>query len=95
MDHANPNRRLDIQVNGYFITNSGEGIRQASLAGLGISNHSLWHVKNDLDSGKLVHVLPDFMVEPTAIYAVIPDKKLISDKVNVFIEYLQDYFKQF
>ncbi|MFW1745067.1 LysR family transcriptional regulator [Acinetobacter guillouiae] len=95
VDHANPNRRLDTQVSGYFITNSGEGIRQASLAGLGISNHSLWHVKNDLDSGKLVHVLPDFRVEPTVIYAVIPDKKLISDKVKVFIEYLQDYFKQF
>lgn len=95
LDHAKSNQRLNIHVNGYFISNSGEGIRQASLAGLGISNHSLWHVKNDLDSGKLVHVLPNFMVEPTAIYAVIPDKKLISDKVKVFIEYLQDYFKEF
>ena len=89
------NESLNIHVNGYFITNSGEGIRQASLAGLGISNHSLWHVKDDLYSGKLVQVLPDFTVEPTAIYAVIPNKKLISYKVKVFIEYLQDYFKEF
>jgi len=95
LDQGKSNESLNIYVNGYFITNSGEGIRQASLAGLGISNHSLWHVKDDLYSGKLVQILPDFTVEPTAIYAVIPNKKLISYKVKVFIEYLQDYFKEF
>ncbi|WP_296281550.1 LysR family transcriptional regulator [uncultured Acinetobacter sp.] len=95
LDQGKSNESLNIHVNGYFITNSGEGIRQASLAGLGISNHSFWHVKEDLNSGKLVQVLPDFTVEPTAIYAVIPNKKLISYKVKVFIEYLQDYFKEF
>lgn len=95
LDQGKSNESLNIHVNGYFITNSGEGIRQASLAGLGISNHSLWHVKDDLYSGKLVQVLPDFTVGPTAIYAVIPNKKLISYKVKVFIEYLQDYFKEF
>lgn len=95
LDQGKSKESLNIHVNGYFITNSGEGIRQASLAGLGISNHSFWHVKEDLYSGKLVQVLPDFTVEPTAIYAVIPNKKLISYKVKVFIEYLQDYFKEF
>ncbi|WOE42949.1 LysR family transcriptional regulator [Acinetobacter chinensis] len=92
VDQAGQN--TDIELEGNFITNSGEGIRQASLAGLGISNHSLWHVQQDLKDGKLVQVLPDFTVEPTAVYAVTPDKKFVSSKVKVLIEFLQHHFQQ-
>ena len=77
-----------VKVSGQFISNSGEGIRQASLAGLGISNHSYWHVREDIETGRLVEILKDYTVEPTQIYAVIPDRKLIPQKVKVFIEYL-------
>ncbi len=82
-----------IGVSGHFVTNSGEGIRQAALAGLGISNHSLWHVQEDLDCGRLIQVLPDFTVETTAIYAIIPDKKLVPKKVSVLIDCLKQHFQ--
>ncbi|WP_096911315.1 MULTISPECIES: LysR family transcriptional regulator [Acinetobacter] len=83
-----------VHVEGYFATNSGEGVRQAALAGLGISNHSIWHVVDDLASGKLVQVLPDYCVETTAIYAVFPHRELIAPKVQRFVDYLVDYFQQ-
>ncbi len=44
---------------------------------------------------RLIHVLPEFTVEPTAIYAVVPDRKLMPNKVKVLIEYLQEHFKNF
>ncbi|CAM4419810.1 hypothetical protein F901_01596 [Acinetobacter dispersus] len=83
-----------VHVEGYFATNSGEGVRQAALAGLGISNHSIWHVAEDLASGRLVQVLPDYPVEATAIYAVFPHRELIAPKVQRFLDYLVDYFEQ-
>ncbi|ENX64678.1 MULTISPECIES: LysR family transcriptional regulator [Acinetobacter] len=83
-----------VHVEGYFATNSGEGVRQAALAGLGISNHSIWHVAEDLASGRLVQVLPDYPVETTAIYAVFPHRELIAPKVQRFLDYLIDYFEQ-
>ncbi|EPG35936.1 LysR family transcriptional regulator [Acinetobacter colistiniresistens] len=83
-----------VHVEGYFATNSGEGVRQAALAGLGISNHSIWHVSEDLASGRLVQVLPDYPVETTAIYAVFPHRELIAPKVQRFLDYLVDYFQQ-
>lgn len=83
-----------LNVSGYFISNSGEGIRQASLSGLGISNHSIWHVADDLKSGKLVQILPDHQVEPTTIYAVFPHRKFIPPKTHLFLEYLLGYFQQ-
>ncbi|WP_202623374.1 substrate binding domain-containing protein, partial [Alkalibacterium sp. MB6] len=66
-----------IRVEGYFSSNSGEAIRQAALQGLGISNHSLWHVAEDLNTGKLLQVLPDYPVQATAIYAVFPHRDLV------------------
>lgn len=81
-----------IRVEGYFSTNSGEAVRQAALHGLGISNHSFWHVAEDLDTGKLVQVLPDYPVEATAIYAVFPHRELLPPKVQCFLDYLSDYF---
>ncbi|ENW94700.1 MULTISPECIES: LysR family transcriptional regulator [Acinetobacter] len=83
-----------VHVEGYFATNSGEGVRQAALAGLGISNHSIWHVAEDLASGRLVQVLPDYPVEATAIYAVFPHRELMAPKVQRFLDYLVDYFQQ-
>jgi len=83
-----------VHVEGYFATNSGEGVRQAALAGLGISNHSIWHVAEDLASGRLVQVLPGYPVETTAIYAVFPHRELIAPKVQRFLDYLVDYFQQ-
>lgn len=88
------NQRQEVRVNGQFITNSGEGIRQAALSGLGISNHSLWHVKADIASGKLVHVLKEHVVEPSQIYAVVSNRKLMPPKVKLFIDFLVDYFKK-
>ncbi|ENX44623.1 LysR family transcriptional regulator [Acinetobacter sp. NIPH 2100] len=83
-----------IHVEGYFATNSGEGVRQAALAGLGISNHSIWHVADDLATGKLVQILSDYPVAATAIYAVFPHRELIAPKVQRFLDYLVNHFQQ-
>ncbi|ENV32815.1 LysR family transcriptional regulator [Acinetobacter gerneri] len=84
---------LSVAIEGYFISNSGEAIRQASLKGLGISNHSIWHVEQDLKTGKLIQVLEDFPIQSTAIYAVIADRNYVPAKVRMFLEYLENYFK--
>ena len=84
---------LSVAIEGYFISNSGEAIRQASLKGLGISNHSIWHVEQDLKTGKLIQVLEDFPIQSTAIYAVIADRNYVPAKVRIFLEYLENYFK--
>lgn len=83
-----------IKVNGQFICNSGEAIRQAALASLGISNHSLWHVQHDLKNGHLEQVLPNFEVDASQIYALTPNRKLVPPKVQTFIVFLKEHFKR-
>ena len=84
---------IQIPVSGHYQINSGEGVRQAALAGLGISNHSVWHVDDDLQSGRLIQILPNLQVQSTAIYAVIPHRNFVPAKVQALIQHLEQYFQ--
>lgn len=46
-----------------------------------------------LKSGKLISILEDYLPEPTALYAVYPHRKLVSNKLRVFIDFLKTYFE--
>lgn len=84
---------IDVHLHAYFTTNSGEAIRQAALQGLGISNHSRWHVAEDLEQGHLIEVLPEYQIESTTIYAVFPNRQFRQPKTELFLSYLQNYFE--
>lgn len=81
-----------IRVRGRLESNMGEAIRDAALAGLGISLHSAWHVCDDLRHGKLKVVLPEYAIPETAIYAVMPPRRLTLPRVGAFIEFLLEQF---
>jgi molybdate transport repressor ModE-like protein len=81
-----------IRVRGRLESNMGEVIRDAALAGLGISLHSIWHVCEDLRAGRLQVVLPEYQLPESAIYAVMPPRRLMLPRVRVFIEFLAEHF---
>ena len=81
-----------VSVQGYFVSNSGEAIRQVCLHDMGIGNFSLWHVAEDLAQGRLQAVLTDHTVEPSTIYLLYPARKLLPLKVQFLSEFLQEHF---
>ncbi len=81
-----------VRVRGRLESNMGEAIRDAALAGLGISLHSAWHVCDDLRTGKLKIVLPEYSLPESAIYAVMPPRRLMLPRVRVFIDFLVEHF---
>ena len=85
-------RTVTARVNSHLESNLGDSLRDAALAGLGIALHSTWHVCDDLRTGRLEVVLPDYPVPDTAIYAVMPQRRLVPPRVRVFTEFLVDYF---
>jgi DNA-binding transcriptional LysR family regulator len=70
----------------------GEVIRDAALAGMGIALHSTWHVCEDLRSGRLQQVLPRYHLPDSAIYAVMPQRRLVLPRVRAFVDFLVDRF---
>ncbi len=85
-------KELRVRVRGPLETNLGEAARDAALAGLGISLHSTWHVCDDLRSGRLRVVLPDYPPVASGIYAVMPQRHLVPSRVRAFVDFLAARF---
>lgn len=78
------------RVSGNLITNSGEMLRLAALEGVGISLAAGFLVAGDLESGRLVRLLPDYRPVELAVNAVYPHRHHLSAKVRRFIDLLVD-----
>jgi DNA-binding transcriptional LysR family regulator len=83
--------RVDsVRVSGNFVSNHGEAVRQAALAGIGIMMTARWLVEDDLRAGRLVEILPEYAPANRAIYAVLPRQGALSPKVRAFIDFLKE-----
>ncbi|WP_170479318.1 LysR family transcriptional regulator [Ruegeria arenilitoris] len=72
-----------------LILDDGRSHKLATLAGAGISANSLWSVHNELSSGVLVRVLPDYKIaEETVLWLIYPQSNVLSAKVRVFMDFL-------
>lgn len=80
-----------LEGNCPLIMDDGNSHRLATIAGAGISANSIWSVHQDLASGRLVRVLPDFaFAEDTALWLLYPLANVLSAKVRVFMDFLLD-----
>jgi DNA-binding transcriptional LysR family regulator len=84
-----------VKVESALRTNSSEVIREAVLAGIGIALRSTWDVGPEIDSGKLVIVLPEWQASNrVAVHAVYPSRRHLAHKVRVFMDFLGERFGQ-
>lgn len=84
------NRYETVKVKGAMSSNNGEAIFKWGLDGFGIMLRSLWKVKDALDSGTLVRVLPNYQQE-AHVWAVYSTRLSTSAKLRVCVEFLADY----
>jgi DNA-binding transcriptional LysR family regulator len=81
-----------VRINGRLESTLGELLRDSALAGLGIAQHSTWHVCDDLRAGRLKVVLPEYSIAETGIYAVMPQRRLVPLRVRAFADFLAEQF---
>lgn len=74
---------------GQLIIDDGQSQVSATLAGAGISLNSLWSVYDQLKSGHLKRILPDYeAAEDNVLWLIYPKSNVVSPKVRVFIDFL-------
>ena len=59
-----------VRISGNLVTNSGETLRTAALQGVGISLAAGFLIGADLQSSRLVRLLPDYQPVELAVNAV-------------------------
>ncbi|MCP1846205.1 MULTISPECIES: LysR family transcriptional regulator [unclassified Bradyrhizobium] len=77
-----------VRVSGNLISNSGETLKLAALAGVGVFLAAGFLVRDELESGQLVRLLPEYRPVELTMNAVYPHRHHLSAKVRTFIDLL-------
>jgi LysR family transcriptional activator of dmlA len=88
-----PGGEENLKVTGALSSNHGEIVHQWCLEGMGIALRSLWDVEENIASGRLVQILPQY-TQPANVWAVYVSRLATSAKIRVTVEFLRNYFQQ-
>ncbi|MBN6150726.1 LysR family transcriptional regulator [Xanthomonas sp. AmX2] len=83
-----PEGEARVRVRGGLRANSGDVLREAAIAGMGIVLQPDFMAQEALEDGRLVRVLPDYQLGPIGVYAVYASRSHLAPKVRSFIDYL-------
>jgi len=75
-----------------FKANNSIALKQAALSDLGIVLIPKVLVKSELETGKLIKLLPDWKADPHSLNAIYPYHREMSRKLRTFIDFLVSYF---
>jgi DNA-binding transcriptional LysR family regulator len=83
---------ISVKIAGAFSSNSALVLRKAALAGLGIGYLPLYCIENDLKTGTLRQLLPNYSPPQRPIYVVYPPASRVPERVRTFVDFLADWF---
>jgi DNA-binding transcriptional LysR family regulator len=72
--------------------NGADSFVAAARLGLGLIQAPRYHLESDLAAGRLVTVLDDFPPTPTPVSLLYPQRRQLSPRVRVFIEWVSQVF---
>lgn len=79
-----------IRVNGTLRCNSGHGLTNAALKGIGLIQLPHYYVQSYIDSGELTVLLEEYQRPDEGIWAIYPDRNYLPFKTNALINFLKD-----
>jgi DNA-binding transcriptional LysR family regulator len=77
-----------VRVSGNLTSNSGDTLRRATLEGLGIWMAAGFLIRDDLEEGRVIRLLPEYRPVEMSMNAVYPHRHHLSAKVRTFIDLL-------
>jgi DNA-binding transcriptional LysR family regulator len=87
-----PGGAQSVRVKGSLNSNNGEALAAAARRGLGIIVQPTFILGPDIESGRLVRLLPEYRPYEPAISAVYPHARHLSAKVRSFVDFLAGRF---
>lgn len=85
-----PQGPIQVPVRGQLSTDNGDAQHELALLGAGLVLKSVWDVADDLRTGRLVAVLPDYPCPPADLYAVYLSRHFQPRRVTALVSYLKE-----
>lgn len=84
--------KTKLNLNNGISINSVNGQKQLVLNNTGLALMPLWAIKNELERGALIHVMPEYVFSPyeeiSSTYAIYLKRDMISRKARVFLDFI-------
>ncbi|MGL1921453.1 MAG: LysR family transcriptional regulator [Hyphomicrobiales bacterium] len=87
-------KTTQINVSGSLRCNSGYGLVDAAIKGIGLVQLPHYYVQSSIDSGKLIPMLEKFQEADEGIWAVYPDKRYPPFKIKALINFILERLDQ-
>lgn len=87
---TNNETEYKVKMNGNRASNDGDLVRRWCIAGKGLAVKSCLDIANDLLSGKVIHVMPEFKPSSTELWLICPSRQSITPAVRL----LREMFKE-
>ncbi|OUS25132.1 LysR family transcriptional regulator [Thalassotalea sp. 42_200_T64] len=84
-------KEKNVRVSGPVNCNSGLGLVDAALKGLGIVQLPDYYVQPLIETGKLITILDSFREPEQVIWAVYPHNRNLSPKIRFLVDYLAEH----
>jgi DNA-binding transcriptional LysR family regulator len=82
--------QIAIAVRGRIHANNASAVYRATLAGQGIALMSHLLVADDIRTGRLRQVLPEFPTRSFPLYVLYPSRRGLPPRTRVLIEYIRE-----
>jgi DNA-binding transcriptional LysR family regulator len=89
---ANDGKVVRVPVEGPLVSNNSIVLRDATIAGQGITLLPAFYVGDALRKRKLRTLLDEHTTTPLFVYAAYQRSRHLSAKVRLFVEYLREHF---
>jgi DNA-binding transcriptional LysR family regulator len=84
--------KVHVPVKSNFMSNNAELLRQAATAGMGIVGRPSFSLRDDLSSGRLIRLLPDYQLGRVSVSMVYPSRRFLPAKIRSFIDFINGMF---
>jgi len=88
-----PDSKVSVRTHARSQTNNGDTCRAIALGHGGIILQPSFMLHEDLRSGALVELMPEYRAAEIGVYAVYPTRKQLPLKVRRLVDYLVECFK--
>jgi Transcriptional regulator len=87
-----PEGMIIVPVNGRLMIDTGEALLNAARAGLGLLYQPEELVKDDLNNGQLIEVLPDYPIPVRPFHILYAPDRRMTPKLRSFIDFVMERF---
>lgn len=87
-------QKIQIKPQGKIYSNNGYALVQMAKAGLGIINIPKFLIKDELENGELIPIMPFLVQDTLQISLLYPNRRYLSPKVRILIDFFSQLMQE-